>query len=90
MKLADLKGGDVVRIKLSHWQVPMVARVLGRGKEHCQLHGDFIDTTIRFRKHKGMNLRESVMFDLREHGGEPELLEAVDAETRALVEAMTI
>lgn len=90
MILADLKSGDVVRVKLSHWQVPMIARVIGRGKEHCQLHGDFIDTTIRFRKHKGLNLRESVMFDLREHGGEPEILEPVDAETCAKVEAMTI
>ena len=84
MKLQDLKAGDVVRLRFSHWDKTKpdeIAKVIGRDTKSCQLHGDFIDTTILFRKHKGLNLRPSVLFEVEEHGGELAVLELADAAT---------
>jgi len=75
MLLSDLKPGDFVRIKLEHWAVPCVAEVLGTGKRHCQLHGEYIGETVQFRKWK-VTARPTGMFDL-DMETEPELLERI-------------
>lgn len=75
MKVSELKVGDEVEIKLSHWNEPMTALVEAQGKKHCQMHGEFIDNVYTFRKIKKSGAK-SYMFDL-EFNTEPELLRVI-------------
>lgn len=65
MRLADfkLRPDEFVTIKLPHWVLPVQARVMEQKPWHCQLHGEYIEDVILFRKYKAGG-KPGSMFEL--------------------------